>query len=82
MSRHPSSPPSRLRRLGRTAGATALAALVAAGALLAGAVPATLIAAIILRDPAVLAPAVGLSLLAWLSGTALGARTARNRGRR
>ncbi|MCK7642588.1 hypothetical protein M0E78_06655 [Corynebacterium sp. P6145] len=49
---------------------------------LAGAVPATLIAAIILRGPAVLLPAVGLSLLAWLSGTALGARTARNRGRR
>ena len=41
MSRHPSSPPSRLRRFGRTAGATALAALVAAGALLAGAAPAT-----------------------------------------
>ncbi len=41
MSRHPSSPPSRLRRFGRTAGATALAALVAVGALLAGAAPAT-----------------------------------------
>ncbi|MBV7293469.1 hypothetical protein [Corynebacterium sp. TAE3-ERU16] len=49
---------------------------------LAGAVPATLIAAIILRDPAVLAPAVGLSLLAWLSGITIGARPTRHRGRR